>query len=102
LVNLYIVNGCRVPGAANAQALGLAEKKSAQEIIALIAQILIAFAGGLWAVFTYLFPADKPAAVSQPPAVTSSSGGIAAEHDISHSKINIGQLPPPTPGATGR
>jgi hypothetical protein len=37
------------------------KRKSAREVIALLVPIVIAVAGGVWAVFTYVFPAEKPA-----------------------------------------
>jgi hypothetical protein len=39
----------------------LEKRKSAREVIALLVPIVIAVAGGFWAVFTYVFLADKPA-----------------------------------------
>jgi hypothetical protein len=39
----------------------LEKRKSAREVIALLVPIMIAVAGGVWAVFTYVFPAEKPA-----------------------------------------
>jgi hypothetical protein len=80
----------------------LQKRKSAREVIALFVPIAIAVAGGVWAVFTYVFPADKAAKVSQPTAVTSGPGGVAAGRDISGSQINIGQPPVPSPEATRR
>jgi hypothetical protein len=67
----------------------LQKRKSAREVIGLLVPIVIAVAGGLWAVFTYVFPADKPGTVAQPPAVSSGAGGVAAGRDIKRSTINI-------------
>jgi hypothetical protein len=80
----------------------LQKRKSAREVIALLVPIVIAVAGGLWAVFTYVFPMDKPGKVAQPPAVTSGPGGVAAGRDISGSTINIGPLPSPSPESPRR
>jgi hypothetical protein len=80
----------------------LQKRQSARDVIALLAPIMIAVAGGLWAVFTYVFPADNPGKVAQPPAVTSGPGGVAAGRDISGSQINIGQPPAPSPEAPRR
>ena len=67
----------------------LQKRKSARDVLALLIPIVIAVAGGLWAVFTYVFPANKPGNVAQPPAVSSGAGGVAAGRDISGSTINI-------------
>jgi hypothetical protein len=75
----------------------LEKRKSAREVIALVVPIAITVVGGAWAVFTYVFPAVKPEKATQPPAVTSGPGGVAAGRDISGSKINIGPLPNPSP-----
>jgi hypothetical protein len=80
----------------------LQKRKSAREVITLLVPIVIAVAGGVWAVFTYVFPADKQEKVAQPPTVTSGPGGVAAGRDISGSTINIGQPPAPSPGAPRR
>jgi hypothetical protein len=80
----------------------LEKRKSAREVIALLLPIAVAIAGGVWAVFTYVFPADKPGKVAQPPAVTSGPGGVAAGRDISGSTINIGPLPSPSPESLRR
>jgi hypothetical protein len=53
----------------------------------------------LWAL---LQKRKQPATVSQPPAVTSGPGGVAAGRDVRDSQINIGQLPPPSPEAARR
>jgi hypothetical protein len=82
--------------------VSLQKKKSAREVIALLAPIAIAVAGGIWAIFTYLFPADKPITALSPPTVSAGSGGVAAGRDISRSTINIGQPPASTPGAPQR
>jgi len=80
----------------------LQKRKSAREVIALLVPIVIAVAGGVWAVFTYVFPVDKPGKVVQPPAVTSGPGGVAAGRDIRGSKIEIGPLPAPSSETPGR
>jgi hypothetical protein len=77
----------------------LQKRESVRDAIALLVPIVIAVAGGFWAVFTYVFPADKAGKVAQPPAVTSGPGGVAAGRDISGSTINIGQSPAPSPEA---
>jgi hypothetical protein len=74
----------------------LQKRKSAREVIALFVPIVIAAAGGVWAVFTYVLPTDKPAKVPQPAAVSAGPGGVAAGRDISGSTINIGPLSPPS------
>jgi hypothetical protein len=71
----------------------LQKRKSAREVIALFVPIVIAVAGGVWAVFTYVFPADKAAKVSQPAAVSAGQGGVAAGRDIKGSTITIGPAP---------
>jgi len=73
----------------------LEKRKSAREVIALLLPIAVAIAGGVWAVFTYVFPTDKPAKVSQPPAVSAGPGGVAAGRDITGSTINIAPSPEP-------
>jgi len=71
----------------------LEKRKSAREVIALLLPVAVAIAGGIWAVFTYVFPADKPAKVSQPPAVSAGPGGVAAGRDIRGSTISITPSP---------
>ena len=73
----------------------LQNRKSAREVITLLVPIVIAVAGGVWAVFTYVFPADKPAKLTQPPAVSAGPGGVAAGRDISGSTITIAPSPEP-------
>jgi hypothetical protein len=80
----------------------LRKNKSTREAIALLVPIAIAVAAGLWAVFTYVLPADKPGKVSQPPAVSSGQGGVAAGRDISGSTINIAPPPAPSPDSPRR
>jgi hypothetical protein len=80
----------------------LRKNKSTREAIALLVPIAIAVAGGLWAVLTYVFPADKPGKVSQPPAVSARQGGVAAGRDISGSTINISPPPAPSPDSPRR
>ena len=80
----------------------LQKRKSAREVITLLVPIVIAVAGGFWAVFTYVFPADKPEKAAQPPTVSAGAGGVAAGRDISNSTLTIGRLPAPSPEAPGR
>jgi hypothetical protein len=75
----------------------LEKRKSAREVIALVVPIVITVVGGAWAIFTYVFPGVKPEKATQPPAVTSGPGGVAAGRDISGSTINIGPLRNPSP-----
>lgn len=75
----------------------LEKKKSVREVIALLLPIAIAVIGGLWTMFIYVFPAEKPEKVEHPPPVTAGAGGVAAGHDISHATINIGRMPAPSP-----
>jgi hypothetical protein len=71
----------------------LQKRKSAREVITLLVPIVIAVAGGFWAVFTYVFPTDKPGNAAHTPAVSAGPGGVAAGRDISNSMVNIGSLP---------
>jgi hypothetical protein len=80
----------------------LRKNKSTRETIALLVPIAIAVAGGLWAVFTYVFPLDKPGKVSQPAAISAGQGGVAAGRDISGSTITIGQPSVPSPDPSRR
>jgi hypothetical protein len=80
----------------------LERKKSARELLALLVPIAVAVVGGLWTIFTYVFPLDKPAKLEQPPAVTAGPGGVAAGGNISHSTIKIGPLPAPSAEAPRR
>ena len=73
----------------------LQKRKSAREVMALLLPIAVAVAGGVWAVFTYVFPADKPGKAPQPPAVSAGPGGVAVGRDMSGSTISIG--PPAAP-----
>ena len=80
----------------------LQKRKSAREVITLLVPIVIAVAGGFWAVFTYVFPADKLGNATHTPAVSAGPGGIAAGPDISNSMVNIGSLPATPPESLRR
>jgi hypothetical protein len=73
----------------------LQKRKSAREVITLLVPIVIAVAGGFWAVFTYVIPADRPGNAAHTPAVSAGPGGVAAGRDISNSTLNIGPRPAP-------
>jgi hypothetical protein len=65
----------------------LTKSKPIREVIALLVPIAIAIIGGLWAVFTYVFPHEPPR------SVTAGQGSVAAGGAISGSTITI--APPP-------
>jgi hypothetical protein len=66
---------------------GLLEKrKSAREVIALLAPIGIALAAGIWAVVTYVWPAHE-AAKEGPPTAVCAEQGIVIGGNVSRSKI---------------
>ncbi len=77
----------------------LEKKKSTRDVVGLLAPIAIAIGGGVWAVFTYLFPADKPVTPPRPPTVSAASGGVAVGGNVLRSTINVGQPPVSGPGA---
>jgi hypothetical protein len=71
----------------------LQKRKSTREVIALIVSVVFPLVVAGWAIFTYVFPPDKPGAVSPTPTVRAAPGGVAAGRDISDSTVNIGQPP---------
>jgi hypothetical protein len=73
----------------------LQKRKSTREVVTLLVPIVIAVAGGFWAVFTYVFPADRRENAAHTPVVSAGPGGVAAGRDISNSNLNIGPAPPP-------
>lgn len=74
----------------------LEKRKSAREVVALLAPIAIAAAGGIWAVVTYVLPSHD----ARPPTVVcAQSGSISAGHNASHNTINYHGGAPPGGGA---
>jgi tetratricopeptide (TPR) repeat protein len=65
----------------------LQKRKSTREVIALAVSVVFPLVVAGWAVFTYVFPPDKPVPVSPTPTVTAGSGGIAAGRDVRDSTI---------------
>jgi hypothetical protein len=62
----------------------LEKKKSAREVVALLAPIAIAVAGGIWAVVVYVWPAAHDA---PPPTAVCAEQGIAIAGNVSGSHI---------------
>lgn len=60
----------------------LQKRKSARDVIALLAPIAIALAGGIWAVVTYAWPAHDAA-----PTAICAEQGIAIGGNVAGSKI---------------
>ncbi len=75
----------------------LQKRKSTRDVIALAVSVAFPLVVAGWAIFTYVFPPDKPGAVSPAPTVKAAPGGVAAGRDITGSTINIAQ-PPASPG----
>jgi hypothetical protein len=71
----------------------LEKKKSTREVVARLLPISVAVVAGVWAVFTYSIPADRPTRVSQFPALSAALGGVALERVIGGSAIAISPSP---------
>lgn len=66
--------------------VSLQKRKSAREVVALLAPIAIAIAGGIWGIVTYVWPAHETARQAAPTAVCAEQG-IAIGGNVSRSKI---------------
>jgi hypothetical protein len=76
----------------------LMKRKSAREVVALLAPIGIAAAGGIWAVVTYVWPASETNHDPRPTAVCADQG-IVIGGSVSGSKIiNRASGGSPNPG----
>jgi hypothetical protein len=73
---------------------GIPEKrKPAREAVVPLSPMPVAVAGGVQAIFAFVFRAGKPAKASYLPAVSAGQVGVTAGRDIGGSTINT--LPSP-------